>query len=209
MYNVLFWCRMSRHTHNSSTCPNSGAKEIQHPQTKKYTLCIIFSISISLSIMTEPIKHDNPHYQILNFKLSAGFFHCSLFVLQIEAPSATKVSQSISLYEDVSCRKHTGNANEYRKSLREASEHSRKLQQIHFFFIKKKIKAFVSVIKVDSECVCAAPGLYPLDQVCYPSAVLTETVAAAPGSLMTYSPSARSLAPSHKHKQCSEMSFYS
>lgn len=51
----------------------------------------------------------------------------------------------------------------------------------------------LNIFKVDSGCVCAAPGPYPSGQVCCRTAALTGNAAAAPGSSQTYSPTVRSL----------------
>lgn len=53
------------------------------------------------------------------------------------------------------------------------------------------------VFMVGSVCVGAAPGLYPSGQVGCPSAALTGSAAAAPGSSLTHSPIVHSLLTSH------------
>lgn len=102
MYNLLFRCRMGRHTHNSSTCPNSGAKEIQHPQTQKNYLCIIFQ-SISPYIMIEPIKTWQPTLPDSKFQTQrffiAAFLCYKLKLLQLQRSVSQSACMKKSLAE--------------------------------------------------------------------------------------------------------------
>lgn len=130
-------------------------------------------------------------------------------MLQIQTSSATNIRMKKSLAES-SQLMLMSTANHWQKN-QSAHQHWSQVVwtnlDVFCFLIMKKIKATffcytpVCVFRVDSGCVCAAPGLYPSNQVCCPTAMSPERVAAAPGSWMTYSPTARSLVMSHKHSR--------
>lgn len=59
------------------------------------------------------------------------------------------------------------------------------------------------LLRVGSGCAGAAPGLCPAGRVCCPTAALTGSAAAAPGSSRTRSPTAHSLSMAHTHTSVS------
>lgn len=180
---------------------------IHRPATSSYTVLITI---IYLSIKMTQIKqtHDKNlfsttvHQVLLADRSSSLLSWITLFTQsQLEKPQVIGVSgESIKRFVNTAKKK---------KNLCQRRDYVMRFDptgicgDVFFLGVADVRRRGARLLRAGSGCAGAAPGLCPAGRVCCPTAVLTGSAAAAPGSSQTRSPTARSLtmARTHTHTQ--------